>query len=202
MPNRKTLLVFVATTGACFAQQANEKIEFFESRIRPVLANNCFACHTESKLGGLRVDSRVSLLEGGKSGPAIVLGHPEDSLLMKAVSHADPKLKMPMGGNKLKDNEIADLRYWIQTMAAFWPTEDAKPVAAAPVAEKTKFTIRPEQRKFWSFQPIQKPPPPIVKDTRWAKTPIDRFILDQIGGEEAEAGPTGGQEGGDSPRAF
>src|SRR5207237_6624885 len=147
MSSRNTLLVFLASACVASAQVAIEKIEFFESRIRPVLANNCFSCHTESKLGGLRVDSRVALLEGGKSGPAIVVGHPEDSLLMKAISQTDPKLKMPMGGNKLKDNEIADLRYWIQTMAAFWPTEDAKPAAAAPVVEKTKFTIRPEQRK-------------------------------------------------------
>src|SRR5712691_4417825 len=175
MSIRKTIILFLATALAASAQQANEKIEFFESRIRPVLANNCFACHTENKLGGLRVDSRVALLNGGKSGPAIVLGHPEDSLLMKAVSQTDPKLKMPMGGNKLKDNEIADLKYWIQTMAAFWPTEDAKPTTEAPAPEKTKFTIRPEQRKFWSFQPLQKPDAPKVKDTAWAKTNIDRF---------------------------
>src|SRR3954471_22281931 len=110
-------LLAVAAVG--WGQEVSEKIEFFESRIRPILANNCYSCHTENKLGGLRVDSRVALLNGGKSGPAIVLGHPEDSLLMKAVSQIDPKLKMPMGGNKPRDNEIADLKYWIQTMAAF-----------------------------------------------------------------------------------
>src|SRR5207237_10851668 len=127
MSSRNTLLVFLASACVASAQVAIEKIEFFESRIRPVLANNCFACHTDSKLGGLRVDSRVALLEGGKSGPAIVPGRPEESLLVKAVMHADPKLKMPMGGEKLKDNEIADLKYWIQAMAAFWPTEEGKP---------------------------------------------------------------------------
>src|SRR5258706_8543403 len=169
MSSGKTIVLFLATSGLGFAQSANEKIEFFESRIRPFFTNNCYACHTDSKLGGLRVDSRIALLQGGKSGPAIVLGHPEESLLMKAVNQVDPKLKMPMGGAKLKDSEIADLRYWIQTMAAFWPTEDAKP-AAAVVAQKTTFTIRPEQRKFWSFQPLQKAQPPSVKDARWAKT--------------------------------
>src|SRR6476661_10534455 len=126
MSSRKTIVLYLATTVLGCAQQANEKIEFFEARVRPVLANNCFSCHTDSKLGGLRVDSRVALLQGGKSGPAIVPGRLEESLLVKAITHADPKLKMPMGGNKLKDNEIADLKYWIQTMAAFWPTEDAK----------------------------------------------------------------------------
>ena len=189
MSFRNTAVLFLASTVVGCAQQANEKIEFFEARIRPVLANNCYSCHTENKLGGLRVDSRVALLNGGKSGPAIVLGHPEDSLLMKAVSQTDPKLKMPMGGNKLKDNEIADLKYWIQTMAAFWPTEDAKPTTEAPAAEKTKFTIRPEQRKFWSFQPLQKPAAPKVKDTTWAKTNIDRFVMAKL--EEKKLKPVG-----------
>src|SRR5437667_12463767 len=179
MSFRNTAALFLASMIVGSAQQANEKIEFFEARVRPVLANNCYACHTDNKLGGLRVDSRVALLEGGKSGAAIVPGRPDESLLIKAVGHLDPKLKMPRGGAKLKDNEIADLRYWIQTMAAFWPTEDAKTVTPA-VAEESKFTIRPEQRKFWSFQPIQKPPAPIVKDTQWGKTPIDRFILARL----------------------
>src|SRR5262245_23794915 len=166
-------------SGVLAAQTASEKAEFFETRIRPVLGNNCYACHTENKLGGLRVDSRVALLAGGKSGPAIVVGRPDDSLLIKAVTQADPKLKMPMGGSKLKDKEIADLKYWIQTMAAFWPVEDAKPTATA-APDQTKFTIRPEQRQFWSFQPIRKPAPPAIKDAAWPKTPIDRFIMAKL----------------------
>lgn len=174
-----------ARFGCCFlgiawlscAQQASEKIEFFESRIRPVLANHCYSCHTDSKLGGLQVNSRVALLSGGKSGPAISVGKPEDSLLIRAVMHVDPNLKMPLGAPKLKDNEIADLKYWIQT-GAIWPNEDAK-TEEAPVAA-AKFTITPEQRKFWSFQPIQKPAVPAVKDAGWAQTPIDRFILAKL----------------------
>ena len=180
MSSGKPAFLFIATGILGFAQQANEKIEFFEARVRPVLAANCYACHTDSKLGGLRVDSRVALLQGGKSGPAIVPGRLEESLLVKAITHADPKLKMPMGGNKLKDNEIADLKYWIQTMAAFWPTEDAKQQAASTVVQAPKFTIRPDQRNFWSFQPIQKSAPPTVKDAGWAKTPIDRFVLAKL----------------------
>src|SRR5580765_7769994 len=111
MSGGKAAFLFIATGIPGFAQQANEKIEFFEARVRPVLAANCYACHTDSKLGGLRVDSRVALLQGGKSGPAIVPGRPDESLLIKAVRQVDPNLKMPMGGTKLKDNEIADLRY-------------------------------------------------------------------------------------------
>jgi mono/diheme cytochrome c family protein len=172
--------LLIATSLLCCAQQASEKVEFFEARIRPVLAKNCYACHTENKLAGLRVDSRVALLEGGKSGPAIVPGRPEESLLIKAVAQADPKLKMPMGGNKLKDSEVADLKYWIKTMAAFWPVEDAVAVPSAPATANAKFTIRPEQRNFWSFQPIKKPALPAIQNSAWAKTPIDRLILAKL----------------------
>ena len=111
--------------AAAWGQEVSEKMEFFETRIRPILANNCYSCHTDNKLGGLRVDSRVALLAGGESGPAIIPGRPDESLLIKAVmqTDSDPKRKMPMGGSKLKDKEIADLRYWIQAMTAFWPTK-------------------------------------------------------------------------------
>jgi mono/diheme cytochrome c family protein len=167
-------IVFLLAAGiASAADQAST--EFFEARIRPVLSANCFACHTTSKLGGLRVDSRVALMEGGKSGPAIVIGQPDDSLLIRAVSQVDPKLKMPMAGNKLKDNEIADLKYWIK-IGAPWP--DAPRAKVEPAANK--FTIRPEQRAFWSFQPLQKPAVPAVKDKLWAKGPIDYFILAKL----------------------
>jgi mono/diheme cytochrome c family protein len=168
----------VAAVSAGTAQEAGERVQFFETRIRPVLASNCYACHTDSKLGGLRVDSRVSLLAGGKSGPAILPGHPEESLLIRAVSHVDPNLRMPMGGNRLRENEIADLTYWIKAMAAFWPDEAAKPQAAP--ARTAEFTIRPEQRSFWSFQPLKKPALPAVKNAAWARTPIDHFILARL----------------------
>jgi mono/diheme cytochrome c family protein len=144
-----------ATVAMGCAQQAAEKIDFFERKIRPVLTNNCYSCHTDTKLGGLQVDSRVALLSGGKSGPAIKVGNPDDSLLIRAVMHVDPSLKMPLGASKLKDNEIADLKYWIQT-GAVWPDALSKS-GDAPVAAAPKFSIRPEQRKFWSFQP-KKPP--------------------------------------------
>ena len=168
----------LGVAALCCAQQASEKIQFFESRIRPILANNCYRCHTNTKMGGLQVNSRVALLTGGKSGAAISVGKPEESLLIKAVMHVDPRLQMPLGAPKLKDNEIADLKYWIQT-GAVWPNEDAKPAAEASGAAP-RFTIKPEQRKFWSFQPIQKPAIPAVKDTSWPKTDIDHFIVAKL----------------------
>lgn len=77
--------VFLSFAALGCAQQASEKIEFFESRIRPTLTENCYSCHTDSKLGGLRVDSRIALVAGGNSGPAINVGSPDDSLLMSTL---------------------------------------------------------------------------------------------------------------------
>jgi hypothetical protein len=142
--------------------------DLFESKVRPILANNCYACHTASKLGGLRVDSRADLLKGGVSGPEIVHGDPEKSLLIRAVRQTDDKLKMPQGG-KLRKPEIDALVEWVR-VGAPWPE------SKIPVTRNT-FTLRPEQRAFWSFQPIHKPAVPTVGDSAWPRTDIDRFIL-------------------------
>src|SRR5438094_860475 len=115
-----TVLVLLAAT----AHAQDDSREFFETKVRPLLAARCYGCHGLSKVGGLRVDSRGGLLSGGKSGPAIVPGKPEQSLLIRAVTHADPKLKMPLSGAKLADREIADLSTWIEAGAP-WP--DAPP---------------------------------------------------------------------------
>ena len=101
---------------------------FFEEKIRPLLAEHCYACHTQSATGGLRLDSRMAMLRGGKTGPAIVPNQPNASLLLQAVSHANPKLQMPPGG-KLTEAQIADLRKWIAA-GADWPA------TAAPASTK------------------------------------------------------------------
>ncbi len=153
--------------------QGTDPAEFFETRVRPVFVNNCFACHTASQLGGLRLDSKANLLKGGKSGPAIVPGKPEESLLVRAITHVDSKLKMPMGG-KLKDAEIADIKKWVQ-MGAPWP----EAAVASPVAAGAS-PIDSKRRQFWSFLPLRKPDVPPVKDSRWPKTSIDHFILSKL----------------------
>ena len=142
--------------------------DLFENRVRPILANNCYACHTESRLGGLRVDSRAELLKGGSSGPALVPGDAEKSLLIRAVRQTDGKLRMPQGG-KLRAEEINALVEWVKSGAP-WPE-----TKAAPATESS--TLRPEQRAFWSFQPLRKTAIPQVSDTGWARTNIDRFVL-------------------------
>src|SRR4051812_1827246 len=98
---------------------ASPDTEVFESKIRPIFAKNCYQCHTDSAQGGLRLDSRENALKGGKSGPAIVPGKPDASLVIKAVSHTSASLKMPPGG-KLKAEEIATLSEWVAA-GAKWP---------------------------------------------------------------------------------
>ena len=170
--------LLIGASALALCQQNLRHIEFFEARVRPVLANNCYSCHTENKLGGLRVDSRSALLEGGKSGGAIIPGKPDASLLIKAVMQTDDKLKMPMAGGKLKDNEIADLKYWIQ-IGAPWPdTAATGEQRSAPVSKG--FQLRPEQRNFWAFQPLKRSTPPAVKDASWPKGNIDRFVLGKL----------------------
>src|SRR4051794_23305727 len=142
--------------------------DLFENRVRPILANNCYACHTASRLGGLRVDSRADLLKGGTNGPAIVPGDAENSLLIRAVRQTDAKLKMPQGG-KLRAEDISALVEWVKAGAP-WP--EGNPAAAMETT-----AIRPEQRAFWSFQPLRKPAIPSVRDAAWARTDIDRFVL-------------------------
>ena len=134
-------------------------------------ATNCYTCHTNGQSGGLRVDSREALLKGGSSGPAIVPGDPEKSLLIKAVRQTDPHLQMPMGG-KLKNSEIDDLVTWVKA-GAVWPAS-GKTVAAG------KYVISPEQKKFWSFVPLKKVTVPAVQDDAWARTDIDRFVLAKL----------------------
>jgi mono/diheme cytochrome c family protein len=166
----------LATVHPIAAQTVNAGTpEFFENKIRPILANNCFGCHTNSQLGGLRLDTLEGMKKGGKRGPAIVAGDPENSLLIKAVRQTDPALKMPYGG-KLKDNEIADLEAWVKAGAA-WPASTA---SAATTSKDGKYVISPERRNFWSFLPLKRPPEPAVKDTQWPKTGIDRFVLARL----------------------
>src|SRR3954451_19973202 len=87
--------------------------DFFETKIRPIFADNCYGCHTNSAMGGLRLDSLEALKKGGEHGPAIVAGDPEKSNLIGLVKQADADKRMPKG-RKLKTAHIADLEAWIK----------------------------------------------------------------------------------------
>ncbi len=152
------------------AELTPENLAFFEKRIRPLLVKHCYECHaSDSKevQGELLVDSRAALRKGGSSGPAIVPGDLEQSLLIKAVRFKDD-LQMPPE-KKLSAEEIADLEKWVQLGAP-----DPRTKATKFVKRKIDLT---EAKKFWSFQPIQNPPLPAVKNSAWPRNDIDRFIL-------------------------
>src|SRR5262249_6925836 len=111
-------------------RDARAAVEAFEKSVRPVLSANCFTCHgAEKQKAGLRLDSRQAMLTGGDSGPAIVPGHPEESLLIKAVHYADEPRMPPKG--KLPPDAIAALTAWIRQGAA-WPSTDTQVRAVAP----------------------------------------------------------------------
>jgi mono/diheme cytochrome c family protein len=141
--------------------------EHFESRIRPVLAQQCFACHTNTKAGGLRLDSREGILAGGNSGPAVVPGDPEKSVLVNAIRHIGP-IKMPKGATQLTNEQIDNVATWVKD-GAFWPVEKT-------VVKQYTDT----EKKIWSIQPLQKYPVPAVKDATWAYNDIDRFVLARL----------------------
>lgn len=146
--------------------------EFFETKIRPVLAERCGTCHQARAAGGLSMGSREGLLKGGESGPAIDLTAPDKSLLLTAV-HQTGDLKMPPKGDKLTDAQIADLAEWIK-MGAPWP---ASSVAIVPTAAGKQITD--ENRSWWSFQPLHAPTIPTTQNA-WAKTDIDRLVLAKL----------------------
>ena len=171
-----SLFAVVFTAVSLPAQQETAaKEEFFEMRISPLFANNCYACHTDEHMGGLQLDTAEHAMKGGKSGAVIVPGDAEHSLMMKAIHYTDPKLKMPPTG-RLKDSDIADIETWIKN-GAVWPKTAA---AATPAPHSAPYTITPEQRAFWSFRPIANPAAPNVHDKKWARSEIDRFLLAKL----------------------
>jgi hypothetical protein len=148
-----------------------EQETFFEAKIRPVLVTQCSKCHasTAQKLrGGLRVDSRDGLRRGGDSGPAIVPGSPEESLLIRAIRYRDEELKMPPKG-RLDDSVVADFEAWVK-MGAPDPRTESPSAARAPASPA-------RGRDFWSFRLPKKSTPPAVKQRGWPRGEIDGFLL-------------------------
>ena len=151
--------------------------EFFEKKIRPILAEYCFDCHSaEVQESGLRVDSLSGMLVGGERGPAIVPGKPDESLLISAVRHSDT-LQMPEN-RKLPQPIIDHLAQWVRD-GAEWPNAEPIQVSAVPAAMERMPTE--EERQFWAFQTPRRAPVPKVKDASdWRRTPIDDFILEKL----------------------
>ena len=142
-----------------------EQIRFFENHVRPILFDHCLECHGDKKQwGGLRLDSREAALRGGDSGPAIVPGKPQESLLIRAIRHVDD-LKMPKEG-KLNEQEITKLEQWIHM--------------GAPHSEKIGAAKRTRDPNHWAFQSTFERPLPEVHDAHWPRSGLDAFILAKL----------------------
>ena len=165
------LLAWLARPAAAGDESTAARLEFFESKVRPVLAERCWGCHGPAKQkAGLRLDSRAAILRGGDSGPAVRPGDPEASRLIEVVRY-EGETQMPPKG-KLADPEIAALTDWVK-WGAPWPEAGPEVRTAAPPSPK----LSAADRAFWAFQPIRKPTPPPVRDAAWPQTPVDHFIL-------------------------
>lgn len=169
--------VLILSLGIPAFAADNAGTEFFEKRIRPVLIQECYSCHSAKAQGqgdlkgGLSLDTKAALLAGGDSGPAIVPGKPDESLLLEALNY--DSFEMPPKG-KLKPEVIADFKKWIQMGAPDPRTSDAPPIA-------TKKEIDFEAgRKHWAFQAPQKSPQPKVQKADWVNRPLDAFVLARI----------------------
>ena len=188
-------LLFVSATTLRLASQTPaglptpQQVEFFEASIRPVLLNTCGDCHVLDSEGGLRLDSRDAMLKGGESGPAIVPGDPDKSLLMRVIRREADVPRMPKGAAKLPDAVIEAFAQWIKSGAP-WPAPITGPTAMpgttpASLAAPT-MTITAEHRAWWAFRPLAKAVPPEVRNSEWPKTDIDRFILARLEREGLE----------------
>lgn len=164
-------------------QNTPDGIEYFEKNIRPVLAANCYPCHSSSlpkPMSGLLLDSREGVLRGGKSGvPALVPGKPDDSLMISAVRGQLENLKMPPG-KPLSQADVAKLVEWVK-MGAPDPRTSPAPASTTPAQPAYDWE---KARQHWSFQPVRNPPVPNVSAHEWSHSPIDRFVkakLDEKG---------------------
>ena len=187
---RPAAFIALAALGLPASVGAQSPTDFFETRVRPVLADNCYACHARLRSGGLRVDSREALLEGGDSGPAIVPGDPDGSLLVRAVRHEIEGRGMPRYADPLPARDVEGLVEWVR-MGAPWP-EAAPATASADLGARAAMPRREvtaDERAFWSFRPLAAPAVPEPARTDWARNDIDRFVLARL--EEKGLTPLG-----------
>ncbi|MBL4886555.1 MAG: DUF1549 domain-containing protein, partial [Planctomycetaceae bacterium] len=150
-------------------------LEFFEKDVRPLLIKHCYDCHGNGEAdGGLEIDSRLGLIEGGDSGTALVAGQPDASLLIEAVRYKNEDMQMPPDG-KLSEAEIKILEKWV-TLGAPDPREKT---TGSEHKESLGMSVA-QGKEFWSFKPLANVGVPEVKNKGWVQSPIDAFILAKL----------------------
>ncbi|MGD9724152.1 MAG: DUF1553 domain-containing protein [Pirellulales bacterium] len=190
------LLACLAATAGCVICQlpavaaepgptfSTEQITFFETEIRPLLAEHCWQCHgAQKQQGALRLDSRAAILTGGDLGAAATPGNPDDSRIVEVTGYAGD-IKMPPSG-KLSDRQRAALRRWVHEGLA-WPATDPMP---APTPSGDAGADKASRPVPWSFQPVVDPLLPEVRSAQWCRSPLDRFVLARLEAAGLEPAP-------------
>jgi len=185
------LMVLQAATGIVQAEDLSRSasLEFFESKIRPVLVEQCYGCHNTARKqeGGLSVDSRGGLLKGGDSGPAVIPGDPGKSLLLQAIRYEIDGSEMPKSAPRLSQDVVSHFEAWIRE-GALDPRDE--PPSAEDLAEATSWESTMERRKqWWSLQPIDRPSVPAVHNSAWCRNEIDNFILSGLEHNQLQPAP-------------
>ncbi len=177
------LLLAAALPLAAFAND-DAGLNLFVEKVEPILKEHCYKCHSHSSdkiKGGLVLDSRDAFLTGGDTGPSIVPGDPEKSLLIEAIRYTNDDLQMPPKGKKLADNQIAALTEWVKKGAP-WPEREGQKMAT-----RTKGKITEEDRQWWSFQPLSRVNPPAAEG--WGANEVDSFIFARLKAEGLQPAP-------------
>ena len=172
------------------AYAQSPETEHFERKIRPILLKHCVECHSsqlDNPMGGFRVDSKIALLSGGVSGPAIIPKQADESLLIKALRYKDPLLKMPPSG-KLPDRVIRDFEIWISN-GALDPRSDKPDLSKSPKKPAGPGTPSAEGRKWWAFPPLVELPPPDHNQKNWPQKKLDAFVLAKLQENGLEPSP-------------
>ncbi|MFO0891671.1 MAG: PSD1 and planctomycete cytochrome C domain-containing protein [Isosphaeraceae bacterium] len=181
------MILLIARPGLAPAADDPDGVSFFEARIRPVLVERCYSCHSAQAVklkGGLRLDTRELTRQGGDSGPAVVPEKPDESLLLQAIAYTDDLSRMPPSG-KLPENVIADFRRWVQIGAP-----DPREASAKSPGPASGGTSEPG-RSWWSLRRVAEGTLPRVdpRGAAWARTPIDAFILARLDEEGLRPAP-------------
>jgi hypothetical protein len=176
------MLLFLGAGAGASEPADQEGVRFFREKIEPVLQAQCYRCHSakaEKVQGGLLLDSRAGMLQGGDSGPAVVPGKGDESLLLQAIRHEDG-LEMPPRKPKLPEATITDFERWVN-LGAPDPREGQTQAAIGTISE--------EARQHWAFQPVKLVVPPRVDDADWVRNPVDAFILAALDGRHWPPAP-------------
>ncbi len=180
-----TLLLLAESVSAAESQIESEQRVFVQTRVLPLLESRCFECHggEQKPKGGLILANRVLVLKGGDSGPSIVPGKPEESLLIEAIRYEGPE--MPPR-SKMPDAEIQILVDWVR-MGAPWPADLQS--AASGDTSAAAFALEERRDAHWAWHPITNPPPPDVRNAEWPADPVDQFILARLEATDLEPSP-------------